>query len=190
MLRISALVLSSVVPEIRRQPESHVEVSRLFLFFSLFAGSKFIAFTPQDRQPPLSPFVCHVALPSWNVSPFGHGLHHNIVDNSCYCFFFWERRKNFWTLPSRLFKNKNETIAGSTGDAAYVRRPTRQNKMKCWRAERERHWGKHDARRDLDSTALERNRKWLVASLFCGNLAGGNRYDCYNLLLKRKARGK
>ena len=42
--------------------------------------------------------------------------------------------------------------------------------MKCWRAERERHWGKHDARRDLDSTALERNRKWLVASLFCGNL--------------------
>ena len=113
MLRLSALVLSSVVPEIRRQPESHVEVSRLFLFFSLFAGSKFIAFTPQDRQPPLSPSVCHVALPSWNVSPFGHGLHHNIVDNSCYCFFFFgSAEKTFGLCRLVYLKTKKRYDCG------------------------------------------------------------------------------
>ena len=189
MLRISALVCV-VVGSSRNSPPARVTWKCLGYFCS------FLSLPGPSLSPLPHKIVNLLSLRLSRCSPVVEREPFRSRAPSQHCwqllllFFFWERRKNFWTLPSRLFKNKNETIAGSTGDAAYVRRPTRQNKMKCWRAERERHWGKHDARRDLDSTALERNRKWLVASLFCGNLAGGNRYDCYNLLLKRKARGK
>ena len=110
---LRSCVLSSVVPEIRRQPESRGSVSVISVLFSLCRVQVYRLYP--TRSSTSSPFVCHVALPSWNVSPFGHGLHHNIVDNSCYCFFFGSAEKTFGLCRLVYLKTKTRQLRGRQG---------------------------------------------------------------------------